>query len=109
MPVRRGRRMRPGRDLVRRAWQVGTGAGEQCGDDPHEQQCKKLLRELRRQCPGYVPPDPLPPGEPGEPVTIKRDVVERLITVAALGAAGIDGPDGKPTAPGVVWVDGDSE
>jgi len=113
MRAPRDRRVTRGRDLVRRAWQVGPGdRGRDRDDDahdPHEQQCRKLLLELRRHCPGYVPPDPLPPGKAGDPVTVRRDVVERLVTVAAIGAAGIDGPDGEPTAPGVVWVDGDSE
>jgi hypothetical protein len=67
------------------------------------------METLRRHCPEYLPPPPLPPGKPGEPVTVERQVVERLVFVAALGAAGIDGPDGEPTAPGVVWVDGDRE
>jgi hypothetical protein len=51
----------------------------------------------------------LPPGEVAEPVTIEAGLVQQLARLAALGAAGIDGPEGQPTAPGVVWVDGDRE
>ena len=98
---------------MRQAWRVGIdqrpGPEPRREDDPHEQQCRKLMDTLRRHCPEYVPPAPLPPGEPGQQVTVERPVVEQLVHVAALGAAGIDGPDGEPTAPGVVWADGDRE
>jgi hypothetical protein len=40
-------------------------------------------------------------------VTVDARLVRTLAVAAAIGAAGIDGPDGEPTAPGVVWVDGE--
>lgn len=46
--------------------------------DLHKRRCRKLLDELHRQPPR-----------------------------SSHHAAGIDQPDGQPTAPGVVWVDGD--
>jgi hypothetical protein len=115
-----------GASQVLNAWRVGsTGSSEanrEAGVPPdrqrrdghddhdgHKRRCRKLLEALRRECPEIVPPPPLPPGGVADPVTVEAGLVQRLAAVAALGAAGIDGPDGQPTAPGVVWVDGDRE
>lgn len=97
-----------GAALVRETWRIGA-TRPPGHDDPHEQQCRRLLETLRRHCPDRVPSPPLPPGETAEPVTVERSLVETLAVRAAIGAAGIDGPDGAPTAPGVVWVDGENE
>jgi hypothetical protein len=102
-------RPRRGAALVRETWRIGDSRPPPGHDDPHEQQCRRLLETLRRHCPDWVPSPPLPPGETTEPVTVERRLVETLAVTAAIGAAGIDGPDGEPTAPGVVWVDGENE
>jgi hypothetical protein len=98
-----------GAALVRETWRIGDTRPPPGNDDPHAQQCRKLLETLRRHCPDWVPAPPLPPGETGEPVTVDGRLVQTLALTAAIGAAGIDGPDGEPTAPGVVWVDGENE
>jgi hypothetical protein len=63
--------------------------------------CAELLRRLREQCPGAVPPPPPKPGGLADPVAVGTDDLERLVR-AALSTA--DADDGV-----ILLADGESE
>ena len=76
--------------------------------DDLEAQCRKHLEFLRKNCPGLLPRDPVPPGTPVEPlpVTAKRGtgLVRAAVTGAAAAALGRRSTD--PPLDAVVWTDG---
>ncbi len=71
--------------------------------------CAKLVADLRVRCPAAFAATPLPPGQPGQPVTIPPAQAAALYTTAfaAVAGAGAVGPAGG-AAP-VVWSDGEHE
>ena len=58
--------------------------GEAIADDDLSRQCERLLAILEKNCPGLIPPGPLPPGEVTEPLDVpQKDLGELVLT--ALG------------------------
>jgi len=45
-------------------------------------ECKRLLAELRKHCPGLIPPDPLPPGKVGPEIPIDPGNARMLLRAA---------------------------
>ena len=76
--------------------------------DDLEAQCRKHLEFLRKNCPGLLPRDPVPPGTPVEPlpVTARRGtgLVRAAVRGAAAAALGRRSTD--PPLDAVVWTDG---
>src|SRR5688500_2373627 len=72
-------------------------------------ECRAMLELVRERCPGLVPPDPLDAGTLAPEVTVSVHTAQDLFAVAALNAAGLLGPSGRPTAEAVVWTDNDCE
>jgi hypothetical protein len=46
------------------------------------EQCKRLLAQLRKNCPGLIPPDPLPAGEVGPEIPVDIKTAGALIRAA---------------------------
>ncbi|GIK95842.1 MAG: hypothetical protein BroJett029_00510 [Alphaproteobacteria bacterium] len=46
------------------------------------EQCKRLLAELRKNCPGLIPPDPLGPGQVGPEIPVDLENTKSLIRAA---------------------------
>lgn len=46
------------------------------------EQCKRLLAELRKNCPGLIPPDPLGPGQVGPEIPVDPENTRTLIRAA---------------------------
>lgn len=67
---------------------------------PLDERCARLLKQLREQCPGAVPPPPPKPGGLSEPIVVGATDLDRLLR-AALSAEDADGV--------VLLTDGDSE
>ncbi len=66
---------------------------------PLSAECKRLLAQVQRQCPGLLPPDPLPAGTVGPAITLKSGELQPLVSAAA-----------DPLQRGtVVWTQGDNE
>lgn len=81
---------------------------------PLDEACRRLLEIVRRRCPGLLPTEPLPPGQPAEPVPIEPDEAVALVKVAArqaaLSAAGLPTPPRDEQLPEIVlWHDGVDE
>lgn len=51
-------------------------------DGPPPEQCKRLLAELRKNCPGLIPPDPLGPGQVGPELPIDTKTARVLFQAA---------------------------
>src|SRR5690606_41147020 len=51
-------------------------------DGPPSEQCKRLLAELRKNCPGLIPPDPLGPGQVGPELPIDIKSAQTLFQAA---------------------------
>lgn len=67
------------RDLAREAIQArATGATRRLPS----RQCKRLLAELRKNCPGLIPPDPLRAGEVGPEIPVDANTARDLIRAA---------------------------
>lgn len=62
-------------------------------------QCKRLVAEVRRRCPGALKDEPVKPGEPIAPVTLSDKDLGGLVCAALAGGGG----------PTVLLSDGDSE
>jgi hypothetical protein len=76
--------------------------------DDLEAECRKFLEFLRKNCPELLPPGPVEPGRPVEPlrVTTKRGTT---LVQAAVKDAAADALGRRPTDPpldAVVWTDG---
>lgn len=56
--------------------------------DPPSEQCKRLLAELRKNCPGLIPPDPLGPGQVGPEIPIDPKNAVALFHAALKPARG---------------------
>jgi hypothetical protein len=70
-------------------------------------ECRRLLEEVRRRCPGLLPPDPVGPGTVVGTVHLGPDEAARLFPRAAAVAAGIDALTAEPRP--VLWREGDRE
>ena len=46
---------------------------------PPSEQCKRLLAELRKNCPGLIPPDPLGAGQVGPEIPIDPKTAVSLV------------------------------
>src|SRR5215510_11617868 len=67
------------RDLAReavRARTVRAAAG------PPSEECKRLLAELRKRCPGLIPPDPLGAGQVGPEIPLDPKTAQALVQAA---------------------------
>jgi hypothetical protein len=51
-------------------------------DDDLDRHCRKLLAELEKHCPGLLPTGPLPPGEVVDPIEVRNDDFQELISTA---------------------------
>lgn len=71
-------------------------------DDDLDRQCRKLLRELERRCPGLLPTGPLPDGEVADTIVVDQKDVERLFS-AALGV------DDRRRRKPIIWEQAGSE
>lgn len=49
---------------------------------PPSEQCKRLLAELRKTCPGLVPPDPLGAGQVGPEIPLDPKTAQTLVQAA---------------------------
>jgi hypothetical protein len=65
-------------------------------------QCKRLLDILREECPGIIPPGPVPAGEVTEPIDVGSERLQDLV----LGAVGVED---KRRRNQVVWQNAGSE
>ena len=85
------------RELAREAIRVRTTRAT--SREPSEQ-CKRLLAQLRKNCPGLIPPDPLRAGELGA-TTVGRSRRLRPSSLAAICPNHSDGTvDGPSTRTG---------
>jgi hypothetical protein len=89
-----GRLRQIARDVVR-----AQAFGNHYRDRAVSERCKQLLAELRKNCPGLLPPDPLPPGGLGP--TLPLDTR----TARALYLAALRPEKGES----VLWREGDNE
>jgi hypothetical protein len=62
-------------------------------------ECKKLLSEIKRRCPGLLPPEPLPQGQSGARIELTPKDVTGVLRTAMSPAKNKS----------VLWVDGDNE
>jgi len=76
--------------------------------DDLEAECRRLLELLRKNCPDLLPPGPLEPGTPAEPlpVTTKRGTVLVRAAVKRAAAASLGRRPTDPPVDAVVWTDG---
>jgi hypothetical protein len=76
--------------------------------DDLEAECRKFLEFLRKNCPDLLPPDPVKPGTPVEPLRVTAKwgtgLVRAAVKDAAAGALGRRPTD--PPLDAVVWTDG---
>ena len=80
---------------------------------PLDARCEALVKKLRAACPGVLPEEPLPPGEPARPIPIEPEESAQLVRLAARQAAAVAAlgrlPASDEALPGVtVWEDGTS-
>jgi hypothetical protein len=68
-------------------------------EDQVSGECRKLLEELRRRCPGLLPGEPLEAGKVGPEIPLDKRSVERLVRLAARAGGGDT----------LLWVEGDSQ
>lgn len=69
-------------------------------DEERRQRCRRLLDQLRRQCPEFLPGPPPQPGGLAPPVALQREALDDLLREALTPS---------PDESLVVWRDGDSE
>lgn len=69
-------------------------------EDKRRRRCKRLLAELRKNCPELLPGAPPEPGQLGPPVRLDGEAVGALFRRALA-------PD--PDQPQIIWRDADSE
>ena len=71
-----------------------------------DEECRRLLAQLRERCPHLFPADPLTPGglAPARPVTDKQ--LSALVTAAAREAAAGRAADSTSLPASVLWEDG---
>jgi hypothetical protein len=76
--------------------------------DDLEAECRKHLEFLRKNCPGLLPPGPVKPGTPVEPLPVETKrgtgLVRAAVREAAAAALGRRPTD--PPLDAVVWTDG---
>jgi hypothetical protein len=72
------------------------------------EECRRLLAELRRRCPGALPADPVTSGSVVETVHITPNQALKLFAPAAAIAAGFD-RFAKPSRRPVKWREGERE
>ena len=77
-------------------------------DDDLQAECRRHLEFLRKNCPGLLPPGPVKPGTPVEPLPVTAEqatgLVRAAVKDAAAGAVGRRPTD--PPLDAVVWRDG---
>lgn len=91
-----------------------TPRGETAGRPPLDLACVALLEIVRRRCPGLLPDEPLPPGQPAKPVPVEPGQAAVLVKLAARQAAVVAGglpiPPSDDQLPGMVlWQKGPDE
>src|SRR5215813_1412788 len=67
------------RDQARQAVRARTVRGAAA---PPSEQCKRLLAELRKNCPGLIPPDPLGAGQVGPEIPVDPKTAQSLVQAA---------------------------
>jgi hypothetical protein len=55
---------------------------------PPSEECKRLLAELRKRCPGLIPPDPLGAGQVGPEIPLDPKTAQTLVQAALKPARG---------------------
>jgi len=65
------------------------------------EECARLLAQVRRQCPGLLPEEPLAAGKVAQPVEVDHDSARRVFRLGLRAAAGIRRSDS------VLWRKGD--
>jgi hypothetical protein len=70
--------------------------------------CQRLLKQIRKQCPGLLPASPVAAGTVLPTVPLKTSRAKRLFGLAATVAAGVDPLAANP-ATAVTWREGDRE
>ena len=73
-------------------------AGRRTRTKQMDDRCRQLLAELRKNCPGLLPPDPLPPGKLGAALPIDPKSAKALMQAALRPARGEN----------VLWREGDN-
>ena len=73
------------RDQAREAVRART---MRAASGPPSEQCKRLLAELRKNCPGLIPPDPLGAGQVGPEIPIDPKTATTLVQSALKPARG---------------------
>jgi hypothetical protein len=76
--------------------------------DDLEAECKKHLEFLRKNCPDLLPPGPLDPGTPAEPLPVSADRGTGLVRAAVKDAvaASLGRRPTDPPLDAVVWTEG---
>jgi hypothetical protein len=76
--------------------------------DDLEAECKRLLKLLRKNCPELLPPGPVEPGKPVEPLPVPAKQGTGLVRAAVktAAAASLGRRPTDPPVDAVVWTDG---
>jgi hypothetical protein len=85
-----------------------TGSRSDRDDAPLSAECKRLLAQVRKRCPGLLPSAPLDPGTTSDPVEVTAEEAGRLLPLAALAASGLDHAQQERGAD-IIWREGDRE
>jgi hypothetical protein len=56
---------------------------------PLDERCRALVEELRERCPGVLPEEPLPTGQPGNPLPVEPGQFGQLVGLAARQSAAV--------------------
>jgi hypothetical protein len=83
-------------------------ADDPVGAKPLDKRCAALVKELRALCPGVLPDDPLPAGQPGKPIPVdpqRWGAVVQLASrqAAAMAATGRTPSSDKDLPSVVIW------
>jgi hypothetical protein len=73
-------------------------AGDRVGAKPLDERCAALIKELRALCPGVLPDDPLPAGEPGKPIPVDPQRWGAVVQVASRQAAAMAATGRTPSS-----------
>jgi len=76
---------------------------------PITAECAKLLAQIKRICPGVLPPAPLAAGMVAPAINVTADQALKLFPAAASTAAGIDPFSSAAPPSAVKWKEGDRE